>query len=66
MVTHKRDLARGSDRADFCGVVPRGDDEPAEATKASHEVMGLVRGNSELSHLVLRLRDAAGGFIKKE
>ena len=36
----------------------REDDEPAEATKASHEVMGLVRGNSELSHLVLRLRDS--------
>jgi hypothetical protein len=38
--------------------MPREDDEPAEATKASHEVMGLVRGNSELSHLVLRLRDS--------
>ena len=46
--------------------MPREDDEPAETIKASHEVMGLVRGNSELSHLVLRLRDAAGGFIKKE
>ena len=33
-------------------------DDPAEATKASHEVMGLVRGNSVLSHLVLRLRDS--------
>ena len=32
-------------------------DDPAEVIKASHEVMGLVRGNSELSHLVLRLRD---------
>ena len=38
--------------------MPREDDEPAEATKASHEVMGLVRGNSALSHLVLRLRDS--------
>jgi len=36
----------------------RQDDDPAEATKASHEVMRLVRGNSELSHLVLRLRDS--------
>ena len=32
-------------------------DEPAEVIKASHEVMGLVRGNSVLSHLVLQLRD---------
>jgi hypothetical protein len=32
-------------------------DDPAEVIKASHEVMGLVRGNSVLSHLVLRLRD---------
>ena len=38
--------------------MPREDDEPAETIKASHEVMGLVRGNSELSHLVLRLRDS--------
>ena len=37
--------------------MPREGDDPAEATKASHEVMGLVRGNSALSHLVLRLRD---------
>jgi hypothetical protein len=34
--------------------MPREGDDPAEATKASHEVMGLVRGNSVLSHLVLR------------
>ena len=34
------------------------DDEPAEAIKAGHEVMELVRGNSVLSHLVLRLRDS--------
>jgi hypothetical protein len=33
-------------------------DDPAEVIKASHEVMGLVRGNSALSHLVLRLRDS--------
>jgi hypothetical protein len=33
-------------------------DDPAETTKAGHEVMGLVRGNSALSHLVLRLRDS--------
>jgi hypothetical protein len=39
--------------------MPREDDEPAEATKASHEVMGLVRGNSALNHLVLRLREKA-------
>jgi hypothetical protein len=32
--------------------------DPAEATKASHEVMGLMRGNSALSHLVLRLRES--------
>jgi hypothetical protein len=38
--------------------MPREGDDPAEATKASHEVMGLVRGNSVLSHLVLRLRDS--------
>jgi hypothetical protein len=36
----------------------RQDDDPAEATKARHEVMELVRGNSVLSHLVLRLRDS--------
>jgi hypothetical protein len=36
----------------------REDDGPAEAIKASHEVMDLVRGNSVLSHLVLRLRDS--------
>jgi hypothetical protein len=35
------------------------DEEPAEAIKASHEVMELVRGNSELSHLVLRLRESS-------
>ena len=34
----------------------REDDGPAEAIKAGHEVMELVRGNSALSHLVLRLR----------
>ena len=34
------------------------DDEPAEAIKAGHEVMELVRGNSVLSHLVLRLRES--------
>jgi hypothetical protein len=28
----------------------------AEATKASHEVIGLVRGNSVLSHLVTAAR----------
>jgi hypothetical protein len=33
-------------------------DEPAETTKAGHEVIGLVRGNSRLSHLVLRLRES--------
>jgi hypothetical protein len=33
-------------------------DEPAEVIKASHEVMGLVRGNFVLSHLVLRLRNS--------
>jgi hypothetical protein len=33
------------------------DEEPAEAIKASHEVLELVRGNSELSHLALRLRE---------
>ena len=38
--------------------MPREDDEPAEATKASHEVMGLVRGNSAFSHLVLQLRES--------
>jgi hypothetical protein len=32
--------------------------EVAEAIKASHEAMELVRGNSALSHLVLRLRDS--------
>ena len=32
--------------------------DPAEATKARHEVMELVRGNSALSHLVLRLRES--------
>jgi hypothetical protein len=42
----------------------REDDEPAEATKARHEVMGLVRGSSELSHLVLRLRDS--GLLWRE
>jgi hypothetical protein len=36
----------------------RQDDDPAEATKARHEVMELVRGNSALSRLVLRLRDS--------
>jgi hypothetical protein len=36
--------------------MPREGDDPAEATKASHEVMGLVRGKPVLSHLVLRLR----------
>jgi hypothetical protein len=36
----------------------RQDDDPAEAIKASHEVMELVRGNSLLSHLVLRLRES--------
>jgi hypothetical protein len=36
----------------------RQDDDPAEAIKASHEVMELVRANSELSHLVLRLRES--------
>ena len=36
----------------------RQDDDPAEATKARHEVMELVRGNSVLSHLVLRLRES--------
>ena len=30
--------------------------DPAETIKAGHEVMELVRGNSALSHLVLRLR----------
>ena len=34
------------------------DDEPAAAIKAGHEVMELVRGNSVLSHLVLRLRES--------
>jgi hypothetical protein len=34
-----------------------GNEEPTEAIKASHEVMELVRGNSELSHLALRLRE---------
>jgi hypothetical protein len=34
------------------------DDDPAEATKARHEVMELVRGNSLLSRLVLRLRES--------
>jgi hypothetical protein len=34
------------------------DEEPADAIKASHEVMELVRGNSELSRLVLRLRES--------
>ena len=38
--------------------MPREGDDPAEATKASHEVMGLVHGNSELSHLVLQLRES--------
>jgi hypothetical protein len=33
-------------------------DNPAEVIKVSHEVMGLVRGNSALSRLVLRLRDS--------
>ena len=37
--------------------MPREGDDPAEVIKASHEVMGLVRGNSVLSHLVLQLRD---------
>jgi hypothetical protein len=32
--------------------------DPAEETKARHEVMELVRGNSALSHLVLRLRES--------
>ena len=36
----------------------RQDDDPAEATKARHEVMELVRGNSALSRLVLRLRES--------
>jgi hypothetical protein len=36
----------------------RQDNDPAEVIKASHEVMELVRGNSVLSHLVLRLRDS--------
>ena len=34
------------------------DDEPGKAIKAGHEVMELVRGNSVLSHLVLRLRES--------
>ena len=38
--------------------MPREGDDPAEVIKASHEVMGLVRGNSALSHLVLQLRDS--------
>jgi hypothetical protein len=38
--------------------VSRESDDPSEATKARHEVMELVRGNSVLSHLVLRLRDS--------
>ena len=33
-------------------------DGPPEVIKASHEVMGLVHGNSELSHLVLQLRES--------
>jgi hypothetical protein len=36
----------------------RQEDDPAEATKGSHEVMGLVRGSSVLSHRVLRLRES--------
>jgi hypothetical protein len=32
--------------------------DPAETIKAGHEVMELVRGNSELSRLVLRLRES--------
>jgi hypothetical protein len=36
----------------------RESDEPAEAIKAGHEVMELVRGNSVLSHLVLQLRES--------
>jgi hypothetical protein len=44
--------------------MPREYDEPAETIKASHEVMGLVRGNSKLSHLVLRLRDS--GLLWRE
>ena len=42
----------------------RQDDDPAEATKARHEVMELVRGNSALSRLVLRLRDS--GLLLRE
>jgi hypothetical protein len=42
----------------------REDDEQAEATKASHEVMELVRGSSVLSRLVLRLRDS--GLLLRE
>ena len=33
-------------------------DGPPEVIKASHEVMGLVRGNSAFSHLVLQLRES--------
>jgi hypothetical protein len=44
-------------------MVPEGDD-PAETTKARHEVMELVRGNSELSHLVLRLRDSGMSWLQ--
>jgi hypothetical protein len=40
-----------------------GRDEPAEIVKAS-QVMELVRGNSELSHLALRLRE--GGLSWRE
>ena len=39
------------------GNVARKSDEPAEIVRASH-VMELVRGNSALSHLVLRLRES--------
>jgi hypothetical protein len=40
------------------------DDDPAETTKARQEVMELVRGNSELSHLVLRLRDSGMSWLQ--